>query len=139
MRRKKMGTKEAAKKKHPGERSIEEWEEISKKWVESGLSQRSYAYRNEIPMATFQKWMWRLRDMGKLGMPQKRGSLFKGSKCSSTSGFIPISIKGSVSKASTKAEPYCIVTFSGENRVVIETESGVRGLRDLISALISVQ
>lgn len=149
------------KRRYSGKKSIEEWEAIGNSWWESGISQQRYAYRNEIPFATFQKWICRLRDTGKIPMREVKRPDAKPENGQSVHllkepRFVAVVIKKAKgveketkarlarlksrlklgSEQSQQQDPYCTLTFCGGSRVVIEEETGIQGLRDLVLALV---
>ena len=102
------------------QRGVGFWKKKSKKWLNSGLSQDAFCKKEGLGLATFQKWLCRLRSDGVIA-GATRGERPK--------AFVPVV----VGSRPQEEVPYCEIRFRDSGRLIIEEASGLVRLRELLS------
>ena len=100
-------------------KSLLEWREICEGWEKSGLKQREYCAQKSINIGSFKTHLYELRIA---------------EKCVSgkvAENKAPAFSKAFVSKENAEL-PYCTLQFENGEKVIIETESGMTFLKQLL-------
>ena len=101
-------------------KSLVEWQEICDGWAESGLRQREYCAQKSISIESFKAHLYELRCAEKLASGKE------------LQNKTPVFSKVYVSEEKS-ISPYCTLQFQNGEKVIIETESGMTFLKQLLS------
>lgn len=96
-------------------KSREEWIRLCTGFEVSGMSEKAYAEKEGVNGWTLKYHLSRLRKSGVIGPGN---------------GFSQVKI---MCEKSSQAKPYCKIEFEGVGRIVIESESGLMMLKQLLT------
>lgn len=108
------------------------WQAQYNDWRVSGLSQKEYSENKGLRLNEFKSRIQMMRAKGLMAPGDKR-VLSKLVQARIRPGFSEVKITG-VPKA-TAPEAYCEIRFGDSGRIVIENESSLEKLRELVGAL----
>ena len=100
-------------------KSISKWEELCDGWSGSGLTQSKYCAEKSISVGSFKAHLYELRSAGKIASRQE------------LQNKAPIFSKVTISEEKTFS-PYCTLQFQNGEKVIIETESSLIFLKQLM-------